>query len=322
MRKFSTLSLSAIFVFLAVGSARCEEPVKVTVCQLQKDPPAYNQKLVEVEAFVTQGFENFSLFDPECNIYPGIWLEYGGKINSGTIYLGAGSSDRQRPKELVVQNIAIPLVDDDLFHRFDERIHLKGPRDHGPVTHAKLVGRFFSGRKEIYPNGESSWGGFGHFGCCTLLAIQQVKDANFEEHPGLDSWSVPEPLIPGYSPKNNLWHNLTPNDISKYILESQRKTEEGSHSWAFDDPRRVAIDLIKIDRGGKSVETSLLHETIKRYGLIEFELVQPEDRMKYSVIVSRPSWLTFYARDPNKIAWVVVWGMAEKIRAKKQQSVK
>jgi len=62
--------------------------------------------------------------------------------------------------------------------------------------------------------------------------------------------------------------------------------------------------------------TTSARKSMKRQGFIEFELVQPEDQMKYSVVVSRPSWLTFYARDPNKIAWVIVWGMAEKIIAK------
>jgi hypothetical protein len=41
------------------------------------------------------------------------------------------------------------------------------------VVLATLVGRFFSGRKERWPVGDS-WGGSGHLGCCSLLVIQQV----------------------------------------------------------------------------------------------------------------------------------------------------
>jgi hypothetical protein len=55
------------FVFCAVAIGLCEEqPVSVTVCQLKNDPPAYNHKLVELTAFVSHDFEDFTLFDPTC----------------------------------------------------------------------------------------------------------------------------------------------------------------------------------------------------------------------------------------------------------------
>ena len=72
-----------------------------------------------------------------------------------------------------------------------KRIHHFGLPDHGTLTRAQLVGRFFA-VKETYPSGVSDWVGFGHFGCCTLLAIEQVKDANFEDRPGLDPYGVPQ----------------------------------------------------------------------------------------------------------------------------------
>src|ERR1035438_3452880 len=76
----------AVFCLCFAAQAHCEEPQKVTVCQLQKGPPAFNHKLVQLEAFVLWGFEDFTLFDPVCYIYPEIWLEYGGKEKSDTIY--------------------------------------------------------------------------------------------------------------------------------------------------------------------------------------------------------------------------------------------
>jgi hypothetical protein len=263
--------------------------------------------LVELEAFVSWGFEDFTLFDPACFIYPEIWLEYGGKVNSGTVYFGPGTNQREREKELVVQDIPIPLVDDELFKRFDDRIHRPGPRGHGPLTHARLVGRFFAGRKETYPNGESAWSGFGHFGCCTLLAIEQIKDANFEERAGLDPSMVPSPLIAGFNKLTVTYHFLTPEDVSKFDLESQTKAEDGSRSWAFDDPKRVALDLIQQDRHGKPVDPSRLSEIHKRIGIVEYEMKLVGNGEVYSVTVSRPYWLSFYARDPKRVAWVVTY---------------
>ena len=86
----------------------------------ERPPPAFNHKLVELEAFVSWGFEDFTLFDPTCYIYPEIWLEYGGKAKSDTIYCCGPTAGKSRPQELTVENTQIPLIDDALFKRFDE----------------------------------------------------------------------------------------------------------------------------------------------------------------------------------------------------------
>ena len=57
---------------------KASEPLNVSVCELKKDPGFYNHKLIEVTGFVSQGFENFTLFDPTCSDWPDTWLEYGG----------------------------------------------------------------------------------------------------------------------------------------------------------------------------------------------------------------------------------------------------
>jgi hypothetical protein len=58
-------------------------------------PPAYNQKLVEVTAFVAHALEDFTLFDPTCSSWPGVWLEYGGKAESETMYCCGVTADRE-----------------------------------------------------------------------------------------------------------------------------------------------------------------------------------------------------------------------------------
>src|SRR6185437_10863663 len=77
--------LCIAIVLAAVTISRAEEPLKVTACQLKKDPPSYNHKLVEITGFVTHASRNFTIYDPNCPSFPAIWLEYGGTINSGTV---------------------------------------------------------------------------------------------------------------------------------------------------------------------------------------------------------------------------------------------
>ena len=67
------------------GVAAAEEsPAAVTICRLKSDPAAYNRGLVEVAGFVSHAFEDFTVLDPTCPSYPGVWLEYSRKAKSGT----------------------------------------------------------------------------------------------------------------------------------------------------------------------------------------------------------------------------------------------
>ena len=140
---------------------------KVGVCALQSEPAAYNHKLIEMRGVVSHGFEDFTLSDPRCKPRSGIWLEYGGRVNSETVYCCGVKAPRDAA--LVVEGIATRLIDDALFRRFDAQV-----RTRGDVSfRAQVIGRFFAGLKQHTPNGDF-WGGYGHLGCCSLLVIQQV----------------------------------------------------------------------------------------------------------------------------------------------------
>ena len=107
------------------GQVPAEKPLKVRVCALQADPPAYNHKLIQVSGVVSHGFERFTLSDARCAQRSGAWLEIqsGGDV----------------------------------------------------VVRATLLGRYFSGSQQHSAAGDF-WGGYGHLGCCSLLAIQRVLD--------------------------------------------------------------------------------------------------------------------------------------------------
>ena len=141
---------------------------KVTLCGLQADPAAYNHKMIDVRGVVSHGLNDFTLSDPRCEPRSGIWLEYGGKVNSETEYC-CGVKAGPRTTELVVEGITTRLIDDALFRRFDTRV-----RSQGTVSfRAHLIGRFFAGLKQRTPHGEV-WGGYGHLSCCSLLVIERV----------------------------------------------------------------------------------------------------------------------------------------------------
>src|ERR1700744_4250939 len=92
-----------LIALISVTFSRAQKPTITSVCQLKKDPTAYNHKLVEVTGFVTHAARNFTVYDPTCPTWPAIWLEYGGSINSGTVYCWKTLNHRRPPQPPIVQ---------------------------------------------------------------------------------------------------------------------------------------------------------------------------------------------------------------------------
>jgi hypothetical protein len=82
-----------------VVPGKCEEFQKVSPYQLKSDRAAFNHRLVEVTTFVSHGFEGFTVQEPICDSKFDIWLEYGGKSVSGTVYCCGGAGERTAPKK-------------------------------------------------------------------------------------------------------------------------------------------------------------------------------------------------------------------------------
>jgi hypothetical protein len=167
--RVSILCLIAVFG----QAALCQEQAhKVSLCQIEGDPSSFNHKLLEITAVVSHDFEDFTLSDPKCPSHQGasVWLEYGGKTKAGTVYCCGVSPDQHRSKQLLVENIAIPLMEDDQFRAFDGLIQRKG----ATIALATLVGRFFAGQQSHSLEG-NFWGGYGHLGCSSLFVIQRIE---------------------------------------------------------------------------------------------------------------------------------------------------
>lgn len=270
------------------------KPEKVTLCQLQTDPASYNHKLVEVTAFVSKGFEDFALFDPNCSSgSTSVWLEFGGTAASGTMYCCGVTAERNRPKQLVVEDIPISLVDDELFRTFDKL--LQRPPD--ATAHTTIIGKFFSGEKSETKNGVRREG-YGHFGCCSLLAIQQVISVDTQERSDLDYGASYD------QPNASCYQFLKVRETDQDLIQSQQEAEVNSSETSFNNPEQVAVSTLAeiLKTNEKLIK---LKQTRKAQGRFVYWWKPKTQEEHYMVVVSRPYWLSFYAKDRKKVAWVV-----------------
>ena len=294
-----------VLVVISMGAiGRCEQPVEVTVCELKADPPSYNHRLIRISGFVSHAFEDFTIFDPNCPSWPDIWLEYGGKSKSGTMYCCGVTADRSRPKELVIEHVPIPLTVDEQFQAFDKAIQppFRSGRQ-GAIIHATLVGTFFAGKQVEYLKGKP-WGGYGHMGCCSLLAIQQVQSADTQNRGDLDyGASADQPDIDKMGCGYQL---LLPIEQTAAVIQWQRDADNGKHDFAFDDPQRVASETLAAATNGKVPPQAKLELIGEAQGRKIFEYKPTGESATYMVVVSRPYVTSFYSRDPARVAWVAI----------------
>jgi len=175
----------AVFLFVALGaSGRAQAPMQVTACDLVNSPQKYAGKVIEVRARVDLAFEDFSLAQNGCeDAYPGVWLVYGGDVPTPTPST-VNDLERKPGSVLRVNGVPVPLEHDASLELFKQRLNARRLAGIGErpcydcylfrVT-ATLKGMFFAGG-----TGKENLGGYGHLGCCHLLAIEQVRDVEAE----------------------------------------------------------------------------------------------------------------------------------------------
>jgi hypothetical protein len=161
----------------------------------------------------------------------------------------------------------------------------------------------FAGRQMKFPAGTFR-GGYGHMGCCSLLAIQQVVSVDAQDRADLDYLSLTD--APDIEKTGCGYQRLTDSHPYDDVFKAQRAAEQGQTAWAFVDTQRVASDAL-----GRLVqlnETSLkgIRPTRKAQGRIVYEWRPKAKRASDTVVVSRPYWLSFHAKDPQRVAWTVI----------------
>jgi hypothetical protein len=277
------------------------EPRKVTYCELAKDPAAYNHELIRITAFVTHGFEDFQIAEPNCVMPPehfSVWVMYGGKAESDTAYCCPGETGREtRADSLTVEGLQIPLANDPTFQHFTDL--LKNEQD--TTVRLTVVGRFFSGAKQTI-NASTFWGGFGHMGCCSLFVIQRVEW--FEPHARSDvdytaeaGWYEKE----GCNFKSVHYQRHVSISYSDGTAEEaivEQRMADTSQAWALRDPQRVAVEALKPLYPGqvpvlRSVKKTPVRQVFR----------WKNGKKSVVVVVIRPYWLSLYAA-AGSVAWV------------------
>ena len=263
------------------------------------DPAKYDHALVEITSFVSHGFEDFKLFDPECPSGPRIWVEYGGTVSYGTVYCCGGGAGRGRAQSIEVEGIRVPLTDDAPFREFDRL--MQRPPD--SIARATLIARFFSGHGNGFP-GNTGTGGYGHLGCCSLAIIQQVLSVEPQTRADLDyRASIDEPEL---CKSTSTYRILTPGDSTDNNRAAQRDAEQGRSPWAFTDSKRVASGALATFLEMDPTAIAGMKTTKKSAGRVVYRWAPRGKKRVYAVVTSRPYWLSFYAQEPGRVAWVVV----------------
>jgi hypothetical protein len=179
----SSLVLAGI---LAIGLAPAqiraqhpEVPLRVSLCDVKAHPENFLHKLVEFTAIASHGFEDSMVEDSRCSWPdggPGVWMEYGGKRSTATMYCCGISPKPDRSDTLIVDGIPLDLVDDETFREFDKRLHPNHSKQRSSETvRATLRGRIFARYEGIGGTKQNpGWRGYGHMGCCMLFVVTQV----------------------------------------------------------------------------------------------------------------------------------------------------
>lgn len=301
--KTTLLALLLCCCLLAQAHAgnRREVPQTISYCDLARDPLSYNGELILITAFISYGFENFTIADPDCEKLPiqfSVWVTYGGEVNSGAIYCCPGEAgDRTRSQTVGIDGVEIPLKRDAVFERF--RQLLENERD--TVVRVTVIGRFFA-RKKRGSGEQAAYTGFGHLGCCSLFVIQQVE--SFEPHSRADldhssdnDWYEDA----GCDTAIGKWQRhiaVSEPQKARAALQEQQAADSGSRSWALWDPERVALDALLPIYPGRSPVLKIAKRAPARV-----VFYWDHDGHRSIVVTTRPYWLSFYSKT-EAVAWV------------------
>lgn len=277
-----------------------DKPRDVTYCELARDPAAYNRRLVRLTAFVTHGFENFNLSDPSCPTEGfSVWVMHGGNAPSDTMYCCPGEvAGKTRPAPLTVEGVQIPLVADSIFTEFTDLLR----KEADTTVRLTAVGRFFSGTKQTV-GGQTRWGDAGHLGCCSLFAVQSVE--SFEPHTRSDveysaeaGWNEEEGCE--YGQLDYLKHVAIayPDREVVQAIAEQRKADSREAEWRFTDPQRVAVESLTQYYPDQRPVLRTVRRTSARH-VFHWR----RGRTRVIVVVTRPYWLSFYAKS-RSVVWV------------------
>lgn len=276
LRLFACFLLVFSLNFAQTRKNKPEASVKVSVCQLKSDPAAYEHKLVEVTGFaMAGGREDFGLFDLSC-------LDK----NSRELHLQTGGD--------VIEDVKTRLVDDARLGQFFDLVY---PPHGNSVAHATIVGRFFATKPVKYESGIVR-------NTRNLLAIERIVAVDPHRSKAFDytgrlSNDEPEDDHAGCG-----YTEMTGSYPNAELLTAQEKADRGEDEWTFTDPKRVASDglakLLTVDEN--SIKLKLKRRAPGRF---VYEWRPKKEGEYYVVVVTRPYLLSFHAKNPNRVTWIL-----------------
>ncbi|MEJ2246811.1 MAG: hypothetical protein P8Y80_12150 [Acidobacteriota bacterium] len=235
-------SIRLFLMIIFIGSTPIygeeEKLLEVSVCDLQKDPDAYNHRLIQVQGRISHEFEDFTLHDDRCADNNEPWLMYGGDGPNDITYccgLNTGSKEKVN-----IEGFDVPFKRDSIAERFinilnSYRINKKAKivyleTDPSFSVTATIIGRFFAGNKTGIPGR-----GYGHMGCCSLLVIQQILSID----------KIVTNIKPGERSCYTEGWNEIGGDIDELasMLNARHKNDE---PWRKKDARRVATEALNL----------------------------------------------------------------------------
>ena len=167
--------VAVIGTLLYAMTAHAQNPVPVKTCDLAKSPKEFDGKQVSVRGKLNVFFEDFTLATTECGTKQSVWLAFGGDV-PGVVPSMTNDNFRRAGSDLKVDGISYKMRKDENFRRLYALIAAqRGGKPEYRVT-ATLIGTFLAGSEQKFPGGTTSFGGYGHLGCCSLLVITQVAD--------------------------------------------------------------------------------------------------------------------------------------------------
>jgi hypothetical protein len=283
---------AVLIALIAILPAHASRPLLVS--DLTANPDKYDRRYVEVSAFISHGFEDFTLFDPLGSDDTRVWGEYGGRVGSNTTYCCDVTAESDRQHALTIDGITTRLVKDRRFRKFDRIIR----SDAEVVVHATLRGYFLAGDEAILPGGKRRIG-YGHFGLYSLFVIEQVVALNHSELKDLDY------RVTADAPDSDASDCFSdgPRVDFEQAVEAQRAAESGVRAWSFTSPEKLVVAQLTSDMGHP---VRIVRVIRRSEGRVVYEVAKLGTSERYWATVSRPHWLSFFAKDPYRVAWTLL----------------
>ena len=174
-----------IALLLVAGEAARAQESPLNFCDIAKSPKSFDGKMVRVRGTLSVHFEDFSLAGGNCDTQQGIWLTFGGDV-PGIVASTFNDSFRKRGVNIKVNGVPYGIKKDENFRRLYALIAARHGGNPAYRVTATLVGQFFAGTELKQSNGQTVFGGYGHLGCCALLVITEVLDAESVPHADLN----------------------------------------------------------------------------------------------------------------------------------------